>query len=204
MGLQRPSQLPLAYPLIAKDVANTPPILVFDCKPIALTKSSLASYFARGECARSREGFDSVAGGARGTQFELPSGGFFAANRDRMAVRMAYATNDDGVKPEIIAELRTKLHDRCEKLTPQDLDHAVGLGRGYLVNQMPTLPMILGLGKFCRTMPTISCNLQHYWKTTFGFDWNADSVLTDMKAVSLADLKKLLIQLIDESDVRIY
>jgi hypothetical protein len=117
--------------------------------------------------------------------------------------RMAYACDENGVKHEVIADLRVKLRSKCEGLTQKDLDRAIGLGRGYLTNQMPTLPLILGVGEVLSNDANDQLYLRHYWSTLYGFDWNAESLLADMKATKLEDFKKLLLKLIDESDVRI-
>ena len=116
--------------------------------------------------------------------------------------RMAFATDSAGVAAPAIAELRSKLRAKCEAMTQQDLDHAVGLGRGYLMNQMPTLPLLLGIGETLSNDENDKLYLRHYWSTSFGFEWNADALLLQMRATQLAELKALLLKLIDESDVR--
>ena len=195
--------LPLAYPPIAKPVANDPPILIFDSKPITMTRSNLASYLLAANAIG--VGKESVQWLVAREEMNLSyrQEAFLIPTEKGWRFRMAFATDQAGIKNETIADLRVKLRAKCEAVTQQDLDHAVGLGRGYLVNQMPLLPLILGIGEVLSNDANDQLYLRHYWSTQYGFDWNADSLLSDMKATKLDDFKKLLLKLIDESDVRI-
>lgn len=199
-----PSQLPFAYPPLAKEKPNDPPLLVFDSKPLTLTKASLPSYLLAANALG--VGKDSVQWlvAREGMNLSYRQEAFLIPTADGMRFRMAFATDEEGIKPETIAALRAKLRASCEALTQPDLDHAVGLGRGYLVNQMPTLPLILGIGEVVSNDANDQLYLRQYWSTQYGFDWNSSSLMSDMNSTKLEDFKKLLVKLIDESDVRIY
>jgi hypothetical protein len=198
-----PSQLPLTYPPKLKEVPNSPPILLFDSKPIAISKGSLGSYLLAANAVGI--GKESIQWLVAREELNLSyrQEAFLIPTTSGWKFRMAFATDIDGTKPEMIAELRTKLRARSEALTKQDLDHAIGLGKGYLTNKMPNLPMILGIGEVLSGDANDELYLRHYFKMMFGFDWDAQSLLTQMKATSVEDLRKLVTKLIDESDVRI-
>lgn len=198
-----PDRLPLSYPPKMKEVENPVPLLIFDSKPITITRSNMAAYFlAANALGVGKESIlwliarEDMNLSYRQESFLLPATGGWK-------MRMAFATDSDGTKPESISALRTKLRARCEALTQADLDHAIGLGQGYLKNQIPTLPLALGIGDTISSDPNDQLYLKHYWATRFGFIWDTDNLYEQMKSTKLADLKKLLLQLIDESDVRI-
>jgi predicted Zn-dependent peptidase len=202
---QRPqADLPLAYPPKFKDTPNTPPLLIFESKPIKLDQAKLASYLlAANVLGVGKESLQwLIAREEMGISYRQES--FLMPTDEGWKFRMAYGTDENGTKPETISALRQKLKERCNALTQTDLDHAVGLGRGYLVNQMPTLPIVLGIGDVLSTNANDQLYLRHYWKTKFGFVWNANSMFVLMQQVELGNLKKLLNQILDESDVRIY
>ena len=199
-----PDQLPLSYPPLAKSVPNNPPILVFDSKPITLFKGTLASYLlAANAIGVGKESVQWLVA-REGMNLSYQQEAFLIPTSSGWRFRMAFATDENGVKPEVISELRAKLRAKCEAMTQKDLDHAVGLGRGYLVNQMPTLPLILGISEVLANDANDQLYLKLYWKTQFGFEWDAQSLLTEMKTTKLDDLKKLLLKLIDESNARVY
>ncbi len=199
-----PNQLPLSYPLLAKPLPNPLPIIVYDSKPITVTRASLASYLlAANALGVGKESVQwLVAREAMNLSYRQEA--FLLPTVQGWRFRMAYATDEAGTKAEVLAELRTKLRAKCESLTQADLNHAVGIGSGYLAYQMPTLPLLLGIGESLSNDLNDQTYLRHYWRTMYGFDWDAESILLQMKGITLPEMKKLLIQLIDESDVRIY
>ena len=199
-----PNQLPLTYPLLAKDVPNSPPLLVFDSKPIMITRSLLATHLLAANALGVGKESAQWLVAREGLHLSYRQEAFLIPTAAGWRFRMAFGVDDAGVQHEVIADLRTKLRAKCEALTQADLDHAVGLGQGYLVNQMPTLPMILGIGEMLSNDANDRLYLRHYWTTMYGFDWNAETLLVQMKATTLPELKTLLLQLIDESDIRIY
>ncbi len=198
-----PNQLPLTYPLLAKDTPNSPPLLIFDSKPIAISRSVLAAHLLAANALGVGKESALWLVAREGMHLSYRQEAFLIPTAAGWRFRMAFGVDDAGTKPESIAELRTKLLAKCDGLTQLDLDHAVGLGRGYLVNQIPTLPMIIGIGEVLSNDANDQLYLRHYWTTMFGFDWNAESFLTLMKAVTLPELKALVHKLVDESDVRI-
>ena len=197
-----PSSLPLSYPLIAKPPANAPPLLVFDSKPIAISKESLATYLLAANALGVGKESAQWLVAREGLNLSYRQESFLLPTADGWRFRMAFATDSAGVAASAIAELRSKLRAKCEAMTQQDLDHAVGLGRGYLMNQMPTLPLLLGIGETLSNDENDKLYLRHYWSTSFGFEWNAEALMLQMRATQLAELKALLLKLIDESDVR--
>ncbi|MEI7984381.1 MAG: hypothetical protein WCI55_02035 [Armatimonadota bacterium] len=199
-----PSQLPLTYPPKLKEVPNTPPILVFDSKPISISKDTLGTYLlAANSLGIGKESIQWLVAreelnmSYRQEAFLIPTTGGWR-------FRMAFATDNGSIKPETIAELRTKLRAKSEALTQIDLDHAIGLGKGYLTNRMPNLPMVLGVGEVLSGDANDELYIRHYFKTMFSFDWDAQSLFVQMKNTTVADLRKLVTKIIDESDVRIY
>jgi predicted Zn-dependent peptidase len=198
-----PNQLPLAYPPKLKETPNSPPILIFDSKPISITRTSLASYLMAANALGI--GKESVQWLVAREELNISyrQEAFLVPTTTGWRFRMAFATDAAGTKPESISNLRTKLRTRCEKLTQQDLLHAIGLGKGYLANQLPNLPLVLGIGEVLSGDANDDLYLRHYFKTMFGFEFNAESLLLQMKGTSLEELKKTVLQLIDESDVRI-
>lgn len=202
---QRPqSDLPLPFPPKHTEMPNNPPLLIFESKPIKMDQAKLASYLLAANVLG--VGKDSlqwlIAREEMGISYRQES--FLVSTEEGWKFRMAYGTDQDGTKPETITALKQKLKERCAALTQSDLDHAVGLGRGYLVNQMPTLPIVLGIGDVLSNNVSDRLYLRHYWKTKFGFDWSANTTFVLMQQVELGNLKKLLSQILDESDVRIY
>lgn len=117
--------------------------------------------------------------------------------------RIAIATDEKGSTPEAINLLRAKLRERCASLNEDDLAYGVGIGRGYLANQLPYCPLILGANPSMTGDQNSDLYLKHYWFKRFGFVWNSDNLLSQMENSKLADVKKLLAQIIDESNVRI-
>lgn len=198
-----PAQLPLSYPPKPKISPNSPPILVFDSKPIAISKDSLVRYLlAANALGIGKESLQWLVA-REGLNLSYRQEAFLLPTVEGWRFRMAFATDLEGVKPEVIIDLRTKLRAKCENLSQQNLDHAVGLGKGYLTHQLPNLPLVLGIGEVLSGDANDDLYIQHYFRTMFGFEWNAESLLTQMQAVPISDLKKLLLKIIDESDARI-
>ena len=202
-GAVVPDRLPLAFPPKMKQVENSVPLLIFDSKPITITRANMASYFLAANALG--VGKDSILWIAAREEMNLSyrQESFLLPTEAGWKMRMAFATDEDGKKPETIAALRTKLRARCEAFSQADLDHAIGLGKGYLQNQIPTLPLVLGIGDTASFDSNDQLYLKHYWGTHFGFIWDTENLYDQMKSTSLADLKKLLVQLVDESSVRI-
>ncbi len=199
-----PSQLPLAYPLIAKRVPAKPPILIFESKPIAISKKVLASYLlAANAFGVGKESIQWLVAREE-LNFSYRQESFLLPTLGGWRFRMAFATDANGVQAQSVATLRQKLMARSEAVTQADLDHAIGLGAGYLSNQMPNLPMILGIGETLTNDANDQLYLQHYWKTMFAFDWNPSGILADMKEIKLYEFKKLLVQLLSEAETKVY
>ena len=62
---------------------------------------------------------------------------------------------------------------------------------------------MLGIGDTVSNDANDQLFLKLYWNNRFGFDWDTDRLYEQMRTTSLADLKKLLLQIVDESNVRI-
>lgn len=199
-----PSQLPLTYPPKLKEVPNTPPILVFDSKPISISKDTLGTYLlAANSLGIGKESIQWLVAREE-LNLSYRQEAFLIPTSTGWRFRMAFATDNGSIKPEMIAELRTKLRAKSEAMTQINLDHAMGLGKGYLTNKMPNLPMVLGVGEVLSGDANDELYLRHYFKTMFGFDWDAQSLFVQMKSTTVAELRKLVTKFIDESDVRIY
>lgn len=199
-----PGTLPLSYPPKMKETSNTPPILTFESKPLTVSKSTLAGYLMAANAFGI--GKDSIQWhvAREGLNMSYRQEAFLIPTATGWQFRMAFATDVEGTKPESITNLRTKLRAAVEGISQQDLSHAIGLGRGYLVNRLPNLPIILGVGETLSGDANDDLYLKHYFRTMFGFDWDANALLLQMQEMTLPDLKKLLLQIIDESNVRIY
>ncbi|MBS1725808.1 MAG: insulinase family protein [Armatimonadetes bacterium] len=196
--------LPLKYPPKQIDLGNPVPLLIFDSKPIKLTRDNMPLYFlAANALGVGKESILwQIAREEMGLSYRQES--FLLPTDEGWRFRMAFATDDQGVKPETIAKLREKIRASCAALTQADLDHAIGLGKGYLKNSIPTMPLILGIGSAVTNDPNDQLYLRHYWLSKFGFVWSADSLYGQMQTAKLEDLKKLLLQLVDQSDVHVF
>lgn len=194
--------LPLKFPPKIAPKPNPVPIILFDSKPITISRTNMAAYFLAANSLG--VGKDSILWSVAREEMNLSyrQESFLMPTESGWVFRMAFATDAEGVKPETISTLRQKIRARCEALTQADLDHAVGLGRGYLVNEVPTLPLIIGIGSTVSNDSNDQLYLKHYWALKFGFIWDRDNLFQQMQSTKLDDLKKLLLQLIDESNVR--
>ncbi len=195
--------LPLKFPAKMATKPNSVPILLFDSKPITISRTNMASYFLAANALG--VGKDSILWSVAREEMNLSyrQESFLMPSESGWIFRMAFATDQQGVKPETITTLRQKIRARCDALTQAELDHAIGLGRGYLQNQIPTLPLIIGIGSTVSTDPNDQLYLKHYWALKFGFIWDRENLLEQMKSTKLEDLKKLLLQIVDESNVRV-
>ena len=198
-----PDRLPIPFPPKATPKENSIPLILFDSRPIAFTAENIGAYFLAANCLG--VGKESILWKVArdGMSLSYRQEAFMLPTEEGWKFRMAFATDGGQAKPETITALRANIRTLCAALTEDDLAHAVGLARGYLENNLPQFPIVAGVSPAVDVDPNDSLYLQHYWQHRFGFSWTSATLYQKIKGTKLDDVKKLLLKIVDESNVRL-
>jgi hypothetical protein len=126
---------------------------------------------------------------------------FLYPDRKGWRLRIAIATDENGIAPESISTVRDRLIKAVNELKSSDLVWAKGAARGYLQNQLQTLPMVLGVGGILSEEPADQLYL--FWQAKLNRNWNPNEILESMEKVQLDIVKKHLIEMLNQMNVQL-
>jgi hypothetical protein len=128
---------------------------------------------------------------------------FLLSDRDGWRFRIAIASESAYLGATKTEALCAELSKAIDQLRESDLVRAKGAARGYLLNQIPTLPLIVGVGGVLRQTSEDQLYLNMLWRIKSGESWDPQTMFDAMQAIDLMTLKSRLKALLDVSSPRV-
>jgi hypothetical protein len=109
-----------------------------------------------------------------------------------------------GITKEIMERAKAELQEHIKNLTESDFQRAVGACEGFLLNDMPTLPIVLAADGSSGNITQSQDFMQAYYRWRTGEVWNPIPIMDSISKLNFETVKIRLASIVQSARIELY